>query len=411
MDPKNADRLRRELVRWCDPDETDPDLRRQLAGMGWNRISEVFDLLPPGTSSSRLLELGSGPFVSTVALDLAWPGEIVRANYYGTAERHGTQRLVEVNGPGEKLYPYDLFNVESDVFPYPDASFDVVFFCELVEHLAVNPVWTMAEIHRVLRPGGHVIVSTPNAMSIDRVLAIFRGETSFVDRYFPLYGYGGRHNREYLPDDLRELLETGFATEVFTVRDLKTHPFGPRAGRAALKLWLRAWSRQPRGDHLFARARRRPAFRWHFSPRLFSGSHMLIFARHPWVEVGQNDSIQCTMGWGPIESAPDGTFVRRVHGTPAWPDRATAIVAPTPTGRTVRVRYFARSGTAPIRLQVVVQETGGEMLSLVYPTIPVGAWADVCLPMSRPAAPDRPLAVSTLVASPGDVTMQRIELV
>jgi 2-polyprenyl-6-hydroxyphenyl methylase/3-demethylubiquinone-9 3-methyltransferase len=41
-------------------------------------------------------------------------------------------------------------------------SVDTVLFTEIIEHLAFNPVSLWREIHRVLRPTGTVIVTTPN---------------------------------------------------------------------------------------------------------------------------------------------------------------------------------------------------------------------------------------------------------
>lgn len=45
--------------------------------------------------------------------------------------------------------------------PFDDASFDAVFIIEVLEHVP-NPFATLGEIHRVLRPGGTLIVSVPN---------------------------------------------------------------------------------------------------------------------------------------------------------------------------------------------------------------------------------------------------------
>jgi 2-polyprenyl-3-methyl-5-hydroxy-6-metoxy-1,4-benzoquinol methylase len=45
--------------------------------------------------------------------------------------------------------------------PFPCASFDLVVMAEVVEHL-INPAQALDEVHRVLKPNGHLLLSTPN---------------------------------------------------------------------------------------------------------------------------------------------------------------------------------------------------------------------------------------------------------
>jgi ubiquinone/menaquinone biosynthesis C-methylase UbiE len=51
-------------------------------------------------------------------------------------------------------------NVET-ALPYPDASFDVVTCVVSIDYL-INPIAALKEVHRVLRPGGKVIISQSN---------------------------------------------------------------------------------------------------------------------------------------------------------------------------------------------------------------------------------------------------------
>src|SRR5204863_9881513 len=47
---------------------------------------------------------------------------------------------------------------------FPDNSFDVVYLGDVIEHVA-SPRRELAEIHRILRPRGIVVLRTPNARS------------------------------------------------------------------------------------------------------------------------------------------------------------------------------------------------------------------------------------------------------
>jgi len=58
----------------------------------------------------------------------------------------------------DRKYAVDL-NVER--LPEPDGSLDLVVASEVIEHL-VEPGRAVAEFHRVIRPGGHIMITVPN---------------------------------------------------------------------------------------------------------------------------------------------------------------------------------------------------------------------------------------------------------
>lgn len=52
--------------------------------------------------------------------------------------------------------------------PFPEKSFDCVLFLETIEHVE-NPALFLKEFHRILRPNGYLILSTPNATSLKNI--------------------------------------------------------------------------------------------------------------------------------------------------------------------------------------------------------------------------------------------------
>jgi SAM-dependent methyltransferase len=84
------------------------------------------------------------------------------------------------------LYPeiFKLPNVEirrgdlSSTLPYSDAEFDYVTCVEGLEHIE-NPQQAIREFARVLKPGGHLVVTTPNILNVEeRVKWLLFGYTS-----------------------------------------------------------------------------------------------------------------------------------------------------------------------------------------------------------------------------------------
>ncbi len=49
----------------------------------------------------------------------------------------------------------------NQTFPFADAEFDYVVAAEVIEHVE-NPWFFLREIHRIIKPGGTVVLSTPN---------------------------------------------------------------------------------------------------------------------------------------------------------------------------------------------------------------------------------------------------------
>jgi SAM-dependent methyltransferase len=62
----------------------------------------------------------------------------------------------------------------NEKFPFKDNFFDVVISNQVIEHLT-NPDNMIKEIHRILKPGGFAIISTPNLCSLHNRLFVLLG--------------------------------------------------------------------------------------------------------------------------------------------------------------------------------------------------------------------------------------------
>lgn len=206
--------------------------------------------LVPEHAGMKLLELGANPYFTTVLLTKFRPGDLELANYFDGAQRESAQQVF-IEQTGETLtFPFRQFNVETDRFPYEDNSFDVVLFCEIIEHLLSDPVHALTEIRRVLKPGGSLILTTPNVARLENAEKILAGQNI----YDPYSGYGpyGRHNREYTEKDLRNLLsENGFKVETMFTADVNRRP--DNASAALRKVQLLTQRRTDLGQYIFCR--------------------------------------------------------------------------------------------------------------------------------------------------------------
>lgn len=209
-------------------------------------------------SSGSILELGAAPYFTTALIRGFTRLEPTLANFFDDAApprgRHDVRWTPPDGEPRVDAFAYDHFNIERTAFPYADASFDAILFCEILEHLLVDPLAALGEIHRTLRPDGILIVTTPNVARLENVGRLLAG----ANIYDPYSGHGpyGRHNREYTMNELTQLLAAGgFTVETAFSADVHANDAYRYAGASELLSAARDHTGLL-GQYLFVRARR-----------------------------------------------------------------------------------------------------------------------------------------------------------
>ncbi len=214
----------------------------------WINHKSLMMLMIPATHRSpgtRVLDVGGGDGMLSVmlaayGLDCTTMDQMY-ANQEGLVNRNGeayVPRLLDfLASRGVRTVAHDIY---PRGFPFQDKCFDIVVCSEVIEHLPNSPKPILSEIFRVLAPGGIMILTTPNAVSIGKRLRLLRGLSNEEDieffynmKAYPATTVYRGHNREYTSDEIKYML----ATENFLVtKHMTTDYFRPAAGCFSAKM-------------------------------------------------------------------------------------------------------------------------------------------------------------------------------
>lgn len=98
--------------------------------------------------------------------------------------------------------PLDL---ETNILPFSDDSFDVIVFSEVLEHLNFHPGQVFSEIARVLKKNGVLIVTTPNLSRLNNIVKLIFNQSinAEIDQRF----HEMTHYREYTSQEIVYLMK------------------------------------------------------------------------------------------------------------------------------------------------------------------------------------------------------------
>lgn len=168
--------------------------RQSLGASDGAIIRTVSDLLATHQTSGTLCDVGCGQ-------GHLW--DVLRPRF---------SRCIGIDALRYDQLPADvdfrLADLDSSPWPVDDATADVTVAVEVIEHLE-NPRAFVREMTRVTRPGGLVIITTPNQLSALSLLSLItkRQFAAFQDSSYPA------HRTALLEIDLRRIaIECGLAT-------------------------------------------------------------------------------------------------------------------------------------------------------------------------------------------------------
>ncbi len=164
-------------------------------------------------------------------------GGMYMANDFNHLRRHVTTLKWVPVGPGRVIDPAagtglfpdmvrkfcgcevevpSFFNLEKQPAPYPDESSRRTGIVppRVLEHFTVDPIYALIEANRILKPGGFLVLTTPNLASWVSLHNLINYETPYIFGLFMKYHNPDRHNREYTVHEVGKLAEAaGFGIE------------------------------------------------------------------------------------------------------------------------------------------------------------------------------------------------------
>lgn len=326
------------------------------------RFVETLKRVPQSAGPPKVLELGAVPYSMTILLRHCLDADVDTLSFYEIEDGPNHHVLESPDGLETYQFDYRPINVERDPFPGPDGMYDVVLCCELLEHVLINPSHMFFETHRVLKPGGFVVVTTPNVARAANVRALTEGRNIY-DAY---HGNGiyGRHNREYTAAEVSLLLEScGFDishNETLDVYD-STEP-GSAPGRE---------------DTIIAIAQAVRTRRIGTPPSLYVLMNEYVNIVRPAIAMGIDEVGHLGRGWYDLEHDGELTF--------RWTARQATFHLQTDCATSIGIRVQAHHPdllTRPVRISVAA---GGR--SLGDAAIEDHAWRDLEFPMEKTSGP------------------------
>lgn len=218
-----------------------------------DRLVTTLNLIPrlPNPEQVRVLEIGGMPYFMTALIEhlFGYTVEVINEPTWERGEDGNVEILESDDGDRHEIH-YKTLNIEYDHWPWEDGRFDIVLYCEVIEHLVYDPTRTLVEAHRVLKKDtGKLLISTPNALAYPYLLQMIQG----VNFYPPYSGYShyARHHRLYSPEELVKLCSM-IGYQVHTCYSVYDHAYAhPRWLEPAVRALIRAGRLKRRLDVIY----------------------------------------------------------------------------------------------------------------------------------------------------------------
>ncbi len=171
------------------------------------RFDQTLDLIRRHGGGS-LIEVGGHPWAMTARL-MQEPGVDLKATVSAEEISNWSDELpvtrnrydMDLGDGVPRSFQNYSANIERTAFPVEEAV-DMVLACEIIEHVTRAPHAVMLNINSWLKPGGIVILTTPNGTQVENPFRVKAKMPAYRPSVY------SRHNYCFIMDGLTDLVET-----------------------------------------------------------------------------------------------------------------------------------------------------------------------------------------------------------
>lgn len=212
------------------------------------RFLRTAEMIPHGGLDRAALEIGSTILFQVGLKHTYGYGRVVGNELSARVEDKYADRDFAIGDVSTRNLSVSV-NVEHELFPFESETFDLVLCCEVLEHMDIDPMFMLAELNRITKVGGQIIITTPNCCSARNFWKIANGYRPHFFMQYERSRSPYRHNIEHDVHSVSTLLSSaGFNPTSIETQDVFEAPLQ----QGLDLLWKMKLPTEHRGDGIFA---------------------------------------------------------------------------------------------------------------------------------------------------------------
>lgn len=172
-------------------------------------LGETLRVLPNGPRNINILDVGCGAGVHSIALRHLG-ANVTALDRFNEYEDDYDNQMGSVHDIVARFQANGITVQRQDFvsggLPQESEKYDLILFLAVIEHLHESPKAVLESMYRLLKPGGHVVITTPNHAWLRTRLRLLVGRSAHhpLEEWWQTPFYG--HVREYTLPELTTML-------------------------------------------------------------------------------------------------------------------------------------------------------------------------------------------------------------